>query len=262
MTTTTSTPVSPAQIKAQVLSVVDALQALPSLAPSPEVDALFSELVGLILAHRGNGHLSMFSDADVARVRSVAAEGEFRMEEHWSQRIVDAEDAWTCLREFPYYKNYVALVQEEFDFYQEHTSVNEPLYFVGSGPLPLSAILTAHLYGTRIVCIDRDETACVRSREVINALGLTEYVVVRQQDADSLQGSVAGCVILGAAVGDSEEEKCALLETLCSMPAVDAVVARTSEDLAALLYATVPTSKERIAHRAASGRIVNSVSVY
>jgi hypothetical protein len=91
-----------------------------------------------------------------------------------------AEEHFSSYRGFIYRSNYEALVAAELDVIKWSSepapirSDGESIAFVGSGPLPISAIMFHLRTGLPVTCIDSDETACVLGRQLVRHLAANE----------------------------------------------------------------------------------------
>ncbi len=110
--------------------------------------------------------------------------------------ILGADNPWEVLRVFALYPRYEALMRSQV----EGLPLERPerVAFIGSGPVPLSGILLADLYGIDCVCVDSDAQAVDLSRRVVSRLGLAEHVSIVRGDESVLAGERFDCVLLAA----------------------------------------------------------------
>jgi Nicotianamine synthase protein len=91
-----------------------------------------------------------------------------------------AEERFSSYVDFIYRSNYEALVAAELDVMKWHSkpvpinSDSESLAFVGSGPLPISAIMFHLRTGLPVTCVDSDEIACVLGQQLVRYLAANE----------------------------------------------------------------------------------------
>jgi hypothetical protein len=91
-----------------------------------------------------------------------------------------AEERFSSYGDFIYRSNYEALVAAELDVMKWHSepvpikSDSESIAFVGSGPLPISAIIFHRRTGVPVTCIDSDEIACGLGRQLVRYLAANE----------------------------------------------------------------------------------------
>jgi hypothetical protein len=160
------------------------------------------------------------------------AEAEFQMELFYAQpgRVAS----------FPYHENYRVLVAEEVAAVNlDHVghpddadSVSGEIYFIGSGPLPLTAIECARQTGRHVTCVERDPAAVVLSRRVIAEMGVENLVAVIEGDGSVLNYAGAGLVMVAALVDGKEKTIANIRDT-----APGAMIGiRSAEGIRTLLY--------------------------
>jgi nicotianamine synthase len=251
----------------KVKQVVGDLDRLPSLEPSRVVNRYFSQLVGIVT------HSSLI-DVDTSEMvdlettiplsRRLCAQGETLLERYWAKRFIALPGlSYDRLKLFPYFENYEQLVLMEINTIQQSTPFKR-VTFLGGGPLPLSAIIMAHEYGSYVTVIDSDKEAVAISTKLVSALGLAEYISIVQADAYSYQ-STDPVIILGALVGTSPEEKQQLLNHMAStLPVGCLVVARGVDGCGVLLYPPVPIATDLKYIKTVQGprSIINTVVVF
>ncbi|MEJ2887171.1 nicotianamine synthase family protein [Actinomycetospora aeridis] len=226
---------------AEILALHDALAAAPSLEPGPGTDALFTRLVGLAVAPRP-GHVveAVLDDPELAGrlpdLRARCADGEYALERSWARRVLAAPDPAAELEGFPYLQNYRDLTRIEYHAVAGHAPLApRRALFVGSGPLPLSALLLAR-HGVTVDAVDVDPEAVALGGAVARALG--DDVTVSHGDVlglDDLAGYDLVCV--AALVGLAPDDKAAALAHVRSRMRPGAtVLARSAHSLRGLLY--------------------------
>jgi hypothetical protein len=204
----------------RVTGAVAGLEAT-DLRPGPVVDALFGSLVRAALAlpadHPGIERAG-------ARVRDLCARGEARLESRWAHRVI-ADPA--SLRAFPYLANYVALVRGEWEALTAALGRRpRRVAFVGSGPLPLSALLLHRLApDVAVTCVDRDPDAVTLGCRVASSLGCDSSPAFVETEADDLDAGAFDVVVVAALVGITPAEKRAAVTALASGLGRDALLA-------------------------------------
>lgn len=178
------------------------------------------------------GHSALLDRDDVCALRpkllQKLSEAEFQMELFYAQP--------GRLASFPYHENYRELVAEEVAAL-EGQAIHGDIYFVGSGPLPLTAIEFTRQTGRDVICIERDAYAAALSRRVIAELGLEDKVTVREENGAALDYKHAGLVMIAALVEGKDETLRAIRDT-----APDSLLGiRSAEGLRTLLYDAVNT---------------------
>jgi hypothetical protein len=157
---------------------------------NPIVNDRLSGLVTcLTVAHARNEGSILLCMNELREARnglpSLCGRAECEMERFWAGRLLAKPTLGLGhLEEFWYYENYKALWALERALLS-----NMPigrLVFLGSGPLPLTAIMAAgEPFIGGIVCVDHDETACVLSGQLIQALGLGHRITVHHISAQA-----------------------------------------------------------------------------
>ncbi len=135
--------------------------------------------------------LAEHSDAaSIAReLPSLCGKAECEMEKWWARRILASDcPGAQALAAFWYLDHYQALCRTELSLMEETGS--GAFVFLGSGALPLTAILLAKdLAEARITCIDCDGEACELAEQLILRLGLSQHVQICEGDALSYSAS-------------------------------------------------------------------------
>lgn len=235
---------------ARLVTLNNALSSLPSLYPSGVVNQHFSALVETVSSrHHLESHiLNIPAVSDLSHsFRNVSAKGEYEMELYWAQQIVrhtTSDMSWKVLRTFWYYQNYEGLLSFElgllkksgFDF-SSHTRIS----FVGGGPLPLSAILLAHIHGTHVTVIDNDIVASDTARAVVGALGLSHLITVLHISGETYDGyHDFDTIFVAALAGVEVDTKNYILAHIgLHMRHTARVVVRSATGLRVLLYPPV-----------------------
>lgn len=228
---------------AEVLALYRGLAGVQDLAPGPVTDDLFGRLVGLATARRASSVADAVLadpavDAVVDHLRILCAVGETALERYWAQRIAAADDPHAELERFPYLGNYRDLTRLEVHAVAGHLP-HPPrrMLFVGTGPLPLTALVLAQVHGVTVDGLDVDADAVERGNEVARALGV-HRVRVRVGDvldATDLRGYDAVC--LAALVGlDADTKSRVLAHVRARLDPGALVLARSAHSLRGLLY--------------------------
>ncbi|MCH8612019.1 nicotianamine synthase family protein [Arsenicicoccus dermatophilus] len=222
------------------------------LRPSPTVDALFSELVDMVLTappglfpavHEGLG------PAAVDDLRELCGRGETRLETAWARRLLEARDPFETLEEFPYLDNYRRLTRLELSALHAAGSRVRSVTMIGSGPLPLTAVVLAMELGITVTVVDRDPHSLAYGHDVIRALGLGRQITSHLGDATAGHLPVGGsdAVILAALVGADAEAKAKIMTATARAMAADShLLVRSAAGMRALLYCPFDLHEEGI----------------
>ncbi len=225
----------------EILALHDALAVARTLDPAPRTNALFGRLVALAVAPRDPRVVDrVLADTVLAarlpHLRAVCARGEYALEHAWARHVVAAADPLAALEAFPYLQNYRDLTRIEYHAVAGHAAAPpRRALFVGSGPLPLSALLLAR-HGVAVDALDLDDDAVRLGRRLARVLS---------DDVSFAQGDVLACgdlsgydlVCVAALVGlDPAEKSGALARLRARMRPGATVLARSAHGLRGLLY--------------------------
>jgi nicotianamine synthase len=226
-----------------------AIAKLPSLSPSPAVDALFTALVTACVPA---------SPVDVSRLSPAAqkmreelirlcSDAEGQLEAHYADALAAFDNPLDHLARFPYYRNYLDLSRLEYELLVRYVPGLAParVAFVGSGPLPFSSLVLAarHLPGTLFDNYDRCAAANERAKKLVRAnADLSKRMSFRTADVADLTEELAeyDVVFLAALVGMAAEDKGRVVTHLGRHMAPRAVlVVRSAHGARGFLYPVV-----------------------
>lgn len=168
---------------------------------------------------------------------NLCGKAECAMEKYWTRRLLAEETL--CLRDFWYIAEYEALCRAEAELLAD--KVYTRITFLGSGALPLTAILLAGIFPqARVTCIDMDPEACALSAELIKKAGLSHQIEVVKKNAADHEPDKNELVICAALLQDVEK----VYNQISRQPGCDLIV-RDSEGIYQFLYrpATLPDSR-------------------
>jgi predicted GNAT family N-acyltransferase len=94
-----------------------------------------------------------------------------RLESHFAHRIIRGE---AFLSDYRFYERFAALVQREIALLGEARP--QRVLFIGTGPLPLSALLVHVQTGASVDCVARDEDSARVARQVVDKCGFGQRV--------------------------------------------------------------------------------------
>src|SRR5215468_8212696 len=125
----------------------------------------------------------------------LCGRAECQMEKWWCRRLIASRNiAFNGLGEFWYFENYRSLVNAELALLG--SAVGTRAIFLGSGALPLTAVLLARqLPGLSVQCVDSDPEACELSRALIRRLGMEDRTTIIEGRAEELQFRSSDVVI-------------------------------------------------------------------
>jgi len=236
----------------RIVRLHEDLSRLGNLAPAPEVDALFEELVRVCVRADGRAAAAVLADARIQRLRPdllrLCSQGESLLEQAWAHGVLEAADPWAELGRFPYLDNYQQLSRLEVHTLAGAGHVPRPgrrVCFLGGGPLPLSALLMHRELGAAMNIVDNEPQAADLARRLLERLAPGPGLRVTQADATStadMTRLLAGCdvVVVAALVGHTRDQKRTVLHTVGRALEPGAyLVVRSAHGLRSLLYAVV-----------------------
>lgn len=117
----------------------------------------------------------VMSDEKVApfidSLRNMCQKAECEMESFWAKYFENTPDlSFSCLKDFWYYKQYKQIIKNESSMIETHSLNIKNVAFIGSGPLPMSAIILNNRKNINIDLIDRDNLAIERSKKICEKL--------------------------------------------------------------------------------------------
>jgi nicotianamine synthase len=236
----------------RIVALHERLSRLDDLAPAPEVNALFQELVHACVHSDDRAAPPVLADARIQGLRPDlllrCSQGESLLERAWAQAVLDAADPWAELGQFTYLENYQQLTRLEVHTLAGAGHVprrGERVCFLGGGPLPLSALLMHRDLGAAVDIVDNDPVAADLAQRVLHRLAPGHDLRVAQADATSdedMAQLVAGCgvAVVAALVGHTPSQKRAVLRAVGRALDPGAyLVVRSAHGLRSLLYAVV-----------------------
>lgn len=158
----------------------------------------------------------------------LCGKAECEMEKYWARKLLSAEKL--CLRDFWYIAEYEALCKAEADLIGNRTY--DRITFLGSGALPLTAIMLAEMFPqAQVNCVDMDAEACTLSYALVQKSGLGARITILQQDATTYMPQPNELVICAALLQGAD----AVYEHILMQPDCDLIV-RDSEGVYRFLY--------------------------
>ncbi|BAF22621.1 nicotianamine synthase 3 [Oryza sativa Japonica Group] len=262
----------------KITGLAAAIGKLPSLSPSPEVNALFTELVMTCIPPSSVDVEQLGAEAQDMRGRLIrlCADAEGHLEAHYSDVLAAHDNPLDHLALFPYFNNYIQLAQLEYALLARHLPAAPPpsrLAFLGSGPLPLSSLVLAarHLPAASFhnydICADANRRA---SRLVRADRDLSARMAFHTSDVAHVTTDLAAydVVFLAALVGMAAEEKARMVEHLGKhMAPGAALVVRSAHGARGFLYPVVDPEEIRrggfdvLAVHHPEGEVINSVII-
>ncbi|KAK3126083.1 hypothetical protein QOZ80_7BG0613650 [Eleusine coracana subsp. coracana] len=274
---TTMESSSEALLVQKISALACSIAKLPSLSPSPEVNALFTELVTACVPPSSVDVDQLGPEAQEMRAGLIrhCSEAEGLLEAHYSDLLAGFDNPLDHLTLFPYFNNYILLSELEHGLLSRHVPGPPParVAFVGSGPLPLSSLVLAarHLPDARFDNYDICGEANERARRLVRAdEGLAARMAFRTSDVAHVTRDMAAydVVFLAALVGMAAEEKAHVVDHLGRhMAPGAALVVRSAHGARGFLYPVVDPEEitrggfEVLAVHHPEGEVINSVII-
>jgi nicotianamine synthase len=236
-----------------VRGVHDELAAAPDLRPGARVDRAFARLVRLVVETDPALSAAVLEQPEVRamapRLRLLCLRGEYELELAWAGRVVAAPAPHVELEHFPYVENYRRLCEIEAASLGRVAPGRrlDNVAVVGSGPLPLTALLLAQgAPGATVDAIDRDPVATAAARMLAATLGTPGLTFRTAAVGDGGERPVAvamgryDLVVLAALVGATPTDKRRVLAGLAATMAPGALLlVRSARGMRTLLYPEV-----------------------
>ncbi len=229
----------------EILNIHETLRK-KTLTPTPELSLLFHQLINTTSCTRTEIMRKILDSEKIKAItpelRCICAEGETALETVHAKTIINSNDPWSALEAYPYFTNYLEMLSLELSgIYAISATLGKSAAFIGSGPLPLTAILLAKKYGLAITCVDRNEHANTLARAVILKLGLSSRIQFVTADIFAVTALPYDHIFLAALVGINADEKKKAVEHIAEISQkTTTLILRTSQDLRTLIYQPIP----------------------
>ncbi|MCQ1536654.1 methyltransferase [Methanosarcina sp. KYL-1] len=186
---------SPEYIIEEILSLYRNIRNLPDeeilYGPSDRNEELFRKLDALITLDIENDTAWEILQkkeldpvfADISRFRNLYT---VKLETEHANEILASDSPWASLEQFYFYENYLKLVRTEYEGLG--LSPGDRVFFLGSGPLPLTLIVFFRQHGVKSTGIEQDSGRAGLSKRVLKKLGLSEAVTIVNGNHFSLNG--------------------------------------------------------------------------
>ena len=183
-------------------------------------------------------------------------------EAHLAKRILESDEPWSVLGDFPLLPRYEALIKNQVEALK--LSPKEVLAFVGCGPLPISLIFLSRLYGIRSFGLDVDPLAAYLAKNCIKKLGLEREISIFEGD-ESLLSRLSWDAVLVAALAEPKHRIFQNIITSLRDKGPRPVCYRTYTGMRAVLYHPVQPEDtngfRKVKEIAPRGRVNNTLVV-
>ena len=99
-----------------------------------------------------------------------------RLETEYANEILASQSPWKVLEEFPFYRNYLKLVRTEYEGFG--LKAGDRVFFLGSGPLPLTLIVFLKHHRVKGTGIEQDPARARLSMKALDKLGLSDDITI------------------------------------------------------------------------------------
>lgn len=135
------------------------------------------------------------------------------------------------------YNRFSTLVANEIDL--AAITADDKVLFIGSGPIPISAILIHELSGAFVDCVERYKPSADLSLEVIHTLGYSDSIHVVNKEGVDIDYSQYSVILIALLAKPKDE----LLKSIWSQVSIGArVICRTSNLVRQAFYETTEES--------------------
>lgn len=263
------------EIKSVVLGAWNVLKDAQDLSPrNPLINMTLSTLVDTLAQRHDLATVRAVVDASEIRevmepMWSKLSQAEGEMEAFWAERFNRKRGGLSVddLNEFIYRDNYDELTKMELNHWDakgDGPDQDSHIFFVGSGPLPLTAIDYHLKTGAKITCVDIDPDAVAQSRALLRKIGLDRAINVVHQTGEAVDYSEASHVVVAALIPKQADVVAKALED--NPKAVLGV--RSASGLRTLLYPPADTRALRAMGLESTGtspineRVINTLLTF
>lgn len=165
-----------------------------------------------------------------------------RWETELEHRFVESLSSSPSIDNYALAQRFRRLIAQEIELLEKPAP--KRLLFIGSGPVPVSAILYQEMLGSRVDCIDADMAAVEKSRELLERLSLSNHIHVHRTNGEAVDASCYDAVVIALLA----KPKSDILSQLAVSIRPDCqIICRTSQGLRVLVYEPMDFEKD-LAH--------------
>lgn len=252
-------------------NLLERIEALPNMHPSPLVNAVFSDLVAFAQQDISDKDMEAFLHdpyvmETLDRLQSHALRAETCLEFHWTERLAGLE--LEAMRAFPYFQNYALLIEQEIECLRMFVQEPRHILFVGAGPMPLSPLLLQAALQTQVTSMDMSWEACAHHKRVQEVHPHFQSVcsdICAVRDFREYD-----IIMLAALVGENEQQKLQIVDHLFShMTPGQILLLRNSAGMKKILYPSVSCEhvqelggNKLLLHYAPQNAVINATSLF
>lgn len=162
--------------------------------------------------------------------------------------------------DYPLYARFERLISREVELL-DGVKPNR-LLFIGSGPMPITALCLQHRLGTQIDCLERNVEAVYESKEALRLMGCENRINIFQGYGESIDVSEYDAVLIALLAKPKYDILKNIRETA---PDHVKIICRTSEGARTVFYEptlnnTIPDGMKMVAHNKAG--VDDTISSY
>ena len=221
----------------QLQLILDQAKKLTPYKPNKEVNQFFSDLYNISVINNWELSSQIINSQKLSELHSICSQAEYQMEQYRANHLLHSKDIKKELEKFPYRNNYADLTKLEYHSILSQLESCQNLLFVGSWPLPLTAIILAQKYDMHCVLVERDKIAVQTSQKIIKKLWLQRQIEVIHSDFLNFSSNLCYDAIVLASLlfywGATDKK---ILSHLTSQLNFQLAVIRSVEWLRQLLY--------------------------
>lgn len=132
-----------------------------------------------ILLNKQESYITELSAEEIIKLQQLYECFETNLETEFANKVLKEK---AKIEDYPLYQRFKRLVAAEIKL--ANITSHDKILFIGSGPFPISPILLATLTGSMVDCFDISEEACIISKGVINAIGLSNKIKVYKKSGE------------------------------------------------------------------------------
>lgn len=181
--------------------------------------------------------LSSFADHELAHFHNLYCYWETLLEKRFVQYL--DQGIFRHVVDYPLFSRFERLIEREVSLLDGH--MPSRVLFIGSGPMPITALCLQHRIETRVDCLERDPEAVSESRLVLDRLGYAEKIHVLHGRGEMIDVSSYDVILVALLA----KPKHAILESIARTCRDDVrIICRTSEGSRCFFYE--PTTLDAI----------------
>ncbi len=203
---------------------------------NPVVNQTLSQLVfTLTMPVNKKGTDQIIEHPDIKAIRkpmlSLLAQAESEMEKYYAMHFLTTARTINDLHHFIYWNNYTNLVEKEWEISHKLTKVKR-MTIIGSGPLPLSALIMAKTSNAEVRSLDIDPFSHLLGKQLLTSLQDNSRILHEQEDGARADYKSDDLVLIASLVPNKED----ILQQIKNTNSKAVAAIRSADGLYQLLY--------------------------